>query len=324
MRFFVRRVAQGLLLLLVVSACTYSLTALTPGDPLQGLRLRSDIAPEALDTLRRRHGLDRPLPTRYVSWLAGAVRGDLGYSVSYGQPVLTLLAPRIRNTLLLGVTAMAVAWLVSLPIGLWTAASRRRSLRLASETATSVLLAIPDLVLALVVLLIGLRFSALPAGGMLSERLTEAGTATALIDLARHLLLPTLALALATAPTIVRHVVSSVTEVLASPLVDAARARGVPRGRLLVRHVLPAAANPLLTLFGFSIGTLLSAGFLVEIVMSWPGVGPLALEAILARDLDLVLGVLMASTGLLIVGNLVADLLLHWVDPRLRSGPVAR
>jgi peptide/nickel transport system permease protein len=136
--------------------------------------------------------------------------------------------------------------------------------------------------------------------------------------------LPVLALVLSALPMLVRHVRAAVADVLQAPFVRAARGHGISRRTLLYRYVLRAAANPLITLFGISLGALLSGSLLVEVVMSWPGLGPLLLEAILARDVYVVIGGVLCSTVFLVVGNLFADMLVYWADPRIRSGAAAR
>jgi peptide/nickel transport system permease protein len=131
-------------------------------------------------------------------------------------------------------------------------------------------------------------------------------------------MLPVSVLVLTALPLLVRHVRSAMIGVLEAPFLQAARGHGIPRRRLLYRYALPAAANPLISLFGFSVGTLLSGSLLVEVVMSWPGLGPLLVEAILSRDLYVVIGGVLLSTLFLVIGNLIADLLLYWADPRTR------
>jgi peptide/nickel transport system permease protein len=143
-------------------------------------------------------------------------------------------------------------------------------------------------------------------------------------DLALHMILPVTALVLSALPLLVRHVRAAVADVLNAPFLLAAAGHGIPRRTLLYRYALPAAANPLISLFGFSIGALLSGSLLIEVVMSWPGLGPLLLEAILARDLYVVVGGILFSTFFLVGGNLLADLLLFWADPRIRTESSAR
>ncbi len=317
-RLVLRRAAAGLLLLLGVSVFGFLLAELVPGDPFDPGRLEGR-DPAAIELLRARYGLDRPLPQRYLRWVSLTVRGDLGYSLSFDRPVAEILRVRARNTLLLTGIAVPMAWLLALVAGIWAASRRGRWGRTAFAGATSLLLAVPDLVLALGLLLVAVQSGLLPTGGLRSLDFEALGPLEKARDLAAHLVLPAAALVLSLAPRLARYVQASVAEVLAAPFVDALRAAGIPRRRLLLRYVLPAAGNPLASLVGFSVASLLSASLLVEIVMSWPGLGPALLDAILARDVHLVIGAVLVSTLLLVAGNLIADLLIYALDPRIRS-----
>ena len=316
-RVLAQRLLHGLSLLVGVSVLTFLFTELAPGDFFDGLSLNPEISSTTADEMRSRFGLDDPLPRRYLRWLGSVVRGDLGYSMAYNRPVAPLLWERAKNTLLLTVTATALAWLAAVPLGIW-AAERRGWPRVFFGGVTSFGLAIPDLVLGLAFLMLAVQIDGLPTGGMTSLDFDRMNAWQKLIDLGRHLLLPVAALALTTAPMIARHVQSSVDEILSSPFVRSVRARGVPRRRLLYRYVLPAAANPLISLLGLSVAGLLSASLLIEYIMDWPGIGTLLLQSILARDVYVVIGTVMVSTVLLIGGNLLADVLLLTADPRIR------
>jgi peptide/nickel transport system permease protein len=313
----VRRLLQAGLLLVAVSAGTFLLSEWAPGDFLGELRLDPRLRPETVQALRARHGLDRPLPERYLRWAASVVRGEMGFSFAYGQPAAALVAPRARNTLVLTASATAVAWAVALPLGTWWARRRGALSALVSGTST-LLLAVPDVVISLALLLLALRTGWLPVGGMASLGQEAMSTAARGRDLAAHLALPVLALALSALPALLRHVRAAVAGALEEPFVLAARAHGLPERQVLLGHVLPAAANPLVSLFGLSLAGLLSMSLLVESVMGWPGLGPLLLEAILARDLHLVVAAVLASTLFLLAGNLLSDLLLVALDPRIR------
>jgi peptide/nickel transport system permease protein len=179
------------------------------------------------------------------------------------------------------------------------------------------LLALPDLVIAIALLLVAASSGLLPAGGLRAAGLHDAAGFVLVRDRLRHLALPVLALTLIAAPALVRHVRASMLDALGAPYLLAAAARGVPYRRLLWRSALRAAANPLVTLFGLSFAALFSASMIVEVVMSWPGLGPLILDAVRARDEHLILAGVMLSTVLLLVGNGCADLLLRAVDPRI-------
>jgi len=319
MRYVFRRLAHALFVLAGVSVLSFVFTALAPGDFLNEMKLDPRISPETVAALRDRYGLDRPLPWKYWQWARSVLRGELGYSFAYNSPVASLLWPRVRNTLVLTMTATVSAWLIAVPVGAWSASQRGRWGDRLSAAATTALLVVPELLLGLGLLLFAVRTGYFPAGGMMSPRVADLGPWDRLKDVAWHLVLPATALILLTLPVLVRHVRASFVDTLSAPFVQAARARGVPERRLLFRSVLRAAANPLVSLLGLSIAGLLSTSLVIEALMSWPGLGPLLLDAIASRDLHLVVGAVLCSTLLLLAGNLLADGLLFVTDPRLRS-----
>ena len=318
MRYIGRRLLHGLLLLVGVSVLSFVFAELAPGDYFSELRADPRVSAEAVAALRAQYGLDRPLPVRYAAWVASVLRGDFGYSLAYNSPVGPLLWGRVRATLLLTGTATFLAWLIALPLGIWNATARGTWFDGVSKVVLSFLLAIPDLLLAIVFLMLAVESGWFPTGGMVSPGWASLSGPERVRDVAWHLALPVGVLVLGMLPTLVRHVRASMAEAIDSPFALSARAQGIPRQRLLFRHLLPAAANPLISLAGFSLGTLLSASLLVEVVMGWPGLGPLFVEAIMARDFALVLGVVMLSASFLVVGNLLADILLYRMDPRIR------
>jgi len=319
MRYLVLRVFHAVLLLMAASVLTFLFTALAPGNYFDEMRLNPQISAETVSALKSHYDLDKPLPSRYWVWLTSTMHGDMGYSFAYNSPVLPLLAARARNTLLLSMTATVLSWLIALPLGIWSAEYIARWPDRLVGGASAVLLVIPDIALALGLLMLAVHTRWLPAGGMVSVGRDSLSFAGRMFDLARHMLLPVTILVLSAQPLLVRHVRAAVAETLGAGFILAAEAHGIPRHRLLWRYALPAAANPLLSLFGFSIGALLSGSLLVEVVTSWPGLGPFLLEAILARDLYVVIGGVLLSTLFLVAGNFLADLLLFWADPRIRS-----
>lgn len=259
---------------------------------------------------------------KYLDWLRSVSRGELGFSLAYNRPVASLLWPRALNTLMLTVPATALAWLLAIPLGAWSASARGRWGDRLCALATTALLAVPEPLLAVGLLLLALRTGAFPTGGRLSDGFADMAAWPQAKDSAAHLFLPVTALVLVNLPILVRHVRASLLDVLSTPFILAARARGVPHGRLLFRDALKAAANPLISLFGLSIAALLSTSLVVELVMGWPGLGPLLLDAIAARDLHVVIGAVLCSTLLLLGGNLLADGLLYFADPRVRADDV--
>src|SRR6266446_3422164 len=281
-RFLLRRLAHAAFVLFGVSVLAFFFSTFAPGNYLDDMRLNPQISAEQLSALRADYQLDRPMPVRYMRWAGAVLHGDLGLSFAYNTAVGPLLWPRARNTLLLTGTATLLVWM-------------------------------------LVLLLLAVRSGWLPTGGMVSVGSDGFSAARRVRDVAWHMVLPVAVLVASALPVLLRHVRAAVAEALEAPFLRAAEAQGISRWRLLYRYALPATAHPLIVLFGFTVGTLLSASLLVEVVMSWPGLGPFLLEAILARDLYVVIGGVLLSTLFLVAGNLVADLLLYWADPRIRA-----
>lgn len=319
MSYLLYRVMHGAFVLVAVSILAFLLLHLAPGEFFSDIRLNPQISPTTVDALRAQYGLDRALPAQYGLWLKSVLQGDFGYSFAYNQPVSAILWPRVLNTLLLNTVALTAAWLFALLLGAWTAARPAGWADRLCAVGTSTLLVIPDVMIALALLMIAVRTRRLPAGGMISLETTGAMGWSQLVDLSRHLFLPVLTIVLGTFPFLYRLVRSSMAEALTSPFVRAARGYGLRRNQILLQQVFPAAANPIISLFGFSFGTLLSASLLVEVVFSWPGLGPILIESILARDVYIIVGVVMLSAALVIIGNLFADILLYWNDPRIQA-----
>src|SRR5205809_2095145 len=278
MRYLAHRLCHGLFLLLGASALSFVFFELAPGDFFDEMRLNPQISPETVAALRRQYGMDRPLPARYLLWLQSVLKGEFGFSFAYNRPAASLLWVRARNTLFLTGAATLLSWLIAIPLGVWSAAYQGRWGDRLCAAGMSALLVIPDLLLALGLLLLAVRTMYFPTGGMVSPGFADFGLWHKVEDIGSHFFLPVSALVLGSLPVLVRHVRAGMIEVLASPFVHAARAHGIPRQRLLFRHALPAAANPLISLFGFSVAGLLSASLLIEAIMSWPGLGPLLLE----------------------------------------------
>jgi peptide/nickel transport system permease protein len=317
-RYFFGRIGHALLVLLGVSLLSFVLAEAAPGSYIDELRLDPRISPETIAAMRARYGADRPISEKYLHWLRSVSRGEFGFSVTYNGPVAPLLWPRVRNTLLLTVTATVAAWLIAVPVGTWAASRKGRWPDTVTAAGTTVLLSIPELLLGLGLLLLAVKTGYFPTGGIVSvgfERLDAWGKTK---DVVSHFVLPVTALILIELPILVRHVRASLIDVLRAPFIQAARASGISESRLLFRHALRAAANPLLALLGLSVAGLLSASLVIETILSWPGLGPLLLEAVAARDLHLVVGAVTCSTVLLVCGNLLADGLLYLADPRIR------
>jgi peptide/nickel transport system permease protein len=316
--FIGRRLVRAILLLIGVSVLCFLFTEMAPGSFFDEMRLNPQISPETIAALRSHYGLDQPLLVRYGRWMKSALHADLGFSIAYNTPVVPLLWSRAKNTLLLTTTALLLTWIISIPLGVWSANRRGGLLDKTVTLMSSFLVSVPELVIAVALLAIAVRWRILHVGGMVSVDFEGFSAWAKLQDVVLHLALPALILVLCETAVIVRHIRASVLEVLSTQFVQSARGLGIGQARLLFRHVLPVAANPAISLLGFSLAGLLSGSMVVEVVCGWPGLGPLILEATLSRDLYLVIGGIMFSALFMVGGTLVADMLLLVSDPRIR------
>ncbi len=298
--WLLRRLLHSVALLFAVSVFSFLLAHFAPGGFFDDLQLNPQISPETVRQLRHRYGLDRPLPLQYAKWAASAARGDFGASLAWQQPVAPILLPRLRHTLQLTGTAAALAWLCGLPLGLLAARKRRGLLSRLGVTISSMLLVTPELLLILVLMLAAIR---LGFPGLLTSFALPLGVLVAGMF-----------------PLVFLHTRSATLEVLDAAFIRSARAHGIRGTRLWLVYILPAAGNPLISLFGLSLGGLVGASLVVETVLSRPGLGSLFLDAIANRDLDVVTAVMLLSAACLIGGNLLADAILAWNDPRIASG----
>jgi peptide/nickel transport system permease protein len=319
MRFLARRLFHSVCLLFGISLLSFVFLQLAPGSFFDEMRLNPQISRETVAQLSKQYGLDQSLPARYFSWLKSVAKGDFGISFAYNVPVAPLIWGRARNTLMLTGLAMMLSWMIALPIGVLSAGERHRWIDHAGSLLTSLLLVTPDLLLALGLLWLALRTHWFQAGGMLSLKSANENAWMRFKDLAQHLFAPALVLVLGSLPVLLRHTRAATIDALQAPYIRAARSHGIPYCRILFRHALPAAAAPLISLAGLSLASLLSASLLIEVVMNWPGLGPLLLEAIQARDVYVVIGTVMLSALFLLGGMLFTDFLLFLADPRIRT-----
>lgn len=316
-RYLLRRLGFALLLVLVVSSASLLLTTLAPGDITSEQALLLD--PAALAKRRAELGLDRPLAVQYLAWLRGAVQLDFGLSLLYSRPVSTLVGERALNTAVLAAVALVLATAIGLPLGVYSG-SRSRGLGRAAVRVLSILaLSIPPLIGSLALVFLAARTGWLPVGGMTSSGGIDLTWAQWLADLARHLPIPALALALPMAATLERLQSQAIEKAVREPFVTASRARGVGPVLAIVRHAWPVSLRSVLGLYGVMIGSLFSGSFVVEVVTSWPGLGRLMYDALRARDLYLVAGCAASGAFFLAAGTWIADALLAIADPRVRS-----
>ncbi len=318
LRYLLRRLVLGLLLILLVASGAFMLTRLAPGDITSEL-VPTGASPQAIARERARYGLNRSIGEQYVEWLGRGARLDFGRSFLYGRPVRDLLGERAANTATLAAASLLLATAVGLPLGVLSGSRRGGLLPALVRAASLVFVSAPPLVLSLALALVAMRTGWFPVGGMASLNLADAGLVSRAGDLAWHLTLPALALALPIAAGLERLQSQAIAETLGAPFIVAAAAHGVPWRRIVWRHALRGALRPVVGVYGIVIGSLFSGSFAVEIVTAWPGLGRLLYDALLARDLYLVAGCAAVGSLFLAAGTLAADLALLFVDPRLRE-----
>ncbi|BFM40616.1 ABC transporter permease [Synechocystis sp. LKSZ1] len=315
-----KRCAQGLLTLLLASLLSFIIIQLAPGSYLDTLQQNPKISPETLNQLKVQFGLDQPWYIQYGRWLWQVVtQFNFGQSFVYNRSVASLLVERIPATLLLALTSILLTWAIALPLGIISAVKQNtwldRGLRVLSYLGQG----FPSFITALLLLILAQNLSPLlPVGNMTSLNYAEFSPLQKVLDILWHLILPTLALSITSFAGLQRLMRGQLLDVLRQDYIQTARAKGLPENRVLYVHALRNAINPLITLLGFEFASLLSGAFIAEFFFNWPGLGRLILQAVTAQDLYLVMGSLIMGAAMLIVGNLLADLLLQWVDPRIQ------
>jgi peptide/nickel transport system permease protein len=319
-RFLARRLLFALFLVVAVSSAALFLTRLAPGDVTS--QLGPFASPAEIARVRAEYGLDRPAVEQWAEWTGRALRFEFGDSFLYNRPVRGLIGRAAANTAVLAVVALTLATVLGIPLGVFTG-SRSGPAATLVRAASLVCISIPPLLTSLLLVFVASRTRWFPTGGMTSVQALDLPMSAWLADVASHLPLPALALALPIAATFERLQSQSMSDALHQPFLLAAIARGVPARDLIVRHAWPVSVRPICAVYGIAIGALLSGSFVVEYVTAWPGLGRLMFEALRARDIYLVAG--CAATGglFLAFGSLVGDLLLAAADPRAREAQAA-
>ena len=316
--FILRRLLQVIPLLLGISALTFGLMQLAPGDYLSTQGENPGISTETIETMRRNFGLDKPWYVQYGLYLRNVfLRFDFGQSFSRHQPVFAVLREGMLNTLLLAVAAAIVTWGLAIPLGVWAAVRQYSWVDKLLSLAAFVWLSMPEVLSGLLFLFLAANTGWFPVGGMRSMDWESLDTIGKVVDVGHHLVLPALVVGLIPLASRMRQMRGNLLDVLRLDYVTTARAKGLDERTVIFKHAVRNALNPLITLFGFTIGALLSGAFVAEIIFAWPGLGRITYEAIQSRDQYLVLGAVLMASSMLILGNLIADLLLAAADPRI-------
>ncbi len=318
--YVVKRVLQALLTLLLASALSFFIIQLAPGDYLSTLKTNPKISPERIEELRVQFGLGLPWIEQYKRWLWQVVsKGNFGQSFVYQRSVASLLWERIPPTLLLAIASLIVTWAIAIPLGIVAAVKQNRPVDRILQVLSYTGQGFPSFITALLLLILAQNISPLfPVGDMTSINHDDLSPFGKFLDIAWHMVLPTIALSITSFAGLQRITRGELLDVLRQDYIQTARAKGLPENRVIYVHALRNAVNPLITLLGFELAGLLSGAFIAEFFFNWPGLGRLILQAVTAQDLYVVMASLVMGAVMLIVGNLLADLLLKVVDPRIR------
>jgi peptide/nickel transport system permease protein len=318
--FLLRRLLALVPLVLAVTFVTQALLILAPGDFLSQLRANPAISEATINQLRTQYHLDTEnVFVRYWYWLSGVLQGDFGYSFRYQAPVAQLIMDRLFNTLILALGSLAISYGLAIPLGVISAVKKDSVFDRAAGFVSFLGLSMPGVFYSLLMLLLAAKTGWFPVGGIHNQVYWDQFTfAQKVQDTLQHLILPATVLGTIGMAQYMRQMRGEMIETLSKDYIRTAKAKGLSRRQVLFRHALGNAINPLITLFGFSLAYLLAGAILVEFVFSWPGMGRLTLEALTVQDEPVVMANGLMLTVMLVVGSLISDVLLAWVDPRIR------
>jgi peptide/nickel transport system permease protein len=317
-RFLTRRLAHGVIILVGLSVLMFTLLVFTPGDPVELIATSNpDVRPEDIKALRQYYGLDDPAYVRYFKWLRSVVKGDLGYSRTYGTPVAKIIGERLKNTLQLVAFAVILAFVVGVAAGIYSALHQYSAADYAVTVVAFAGHSVPVFWQGIVFILIfAVWIPWFPAGGMMTPGVAPGWPA--IWDRVLHLVLPVVVLATFNTAGWARYMRSSMLEVIRQDYVRTARAKGNPEPVVINRHALRNALIPIITLVALSIPATLGGALLTETVFSWPGMGLLFYQAVLGHDYNVAMAVLLFLALLTVLFNLVADVTYAIADPRIR------
>lgn len=322
--FILRRLAIMVPTLVLVSFLTFFIIQLPPGDYLTSYMANLTMSGETVSLervaqMRQEYGLDKPFLVQYVRWVGGMLTGDFGQSFIYNKKVSALIWERIGLTVFISLLSMVVVWIIALPIGIYSATRQYGIMDYVATFFGLVGMSVPAFLFALVLLFFSNRCFGTSLGGLFSDQYIAAPWSWAkLVDLLKHLWVPVLLLAFSGTGGMIRTVRANLLDQLQMPYVDAARSKGLPEWKLIIKYPVRIAINPLVSTIGWMLPAMISGAVIVDVVLNLPTTGPLMLEALQVQDMYLAGSFVMLLSCLTMIGTLVSDILLAWVDPRIR------
>lgn len=320
--YILRRLYQLIPLMVGITFLSFMIIQLAPGDYLDQLRMNPQISEKTLNDLVKLYGLDQPVLVQYIKWLINALKFNLGFSFSYQMPVLDLIKERVFNTLLLSIISGLIAWFLAIPLGIFAALKPNSLLDRLIQLFSFTFMSMPGFFFAFLMLFVAVKTGIFPTGGAYSPNYDQLSFFEKIVDRIWHVSLPAFVIGVGSLAGLVRLVRSTMIQQLQSEYVLFAKAKGLSERDVVIKHALKNALNPFITMLGFEIASLLSGSALIEIIINYPGMGMLMLDAVLSQDLYLVMGGLYIGAIMLIIGNLIADILLAKLDPRIRQREV--
>jgi peptide/nickel transport system permease protein len=322
--YLARRLILALLTTWAVSIMSFIIIELPPGDYITSYIAQMSssgglVSEQEAQALRREYGLDQPLWIRYLRWMRLVLQGNFGVALEWGKPVAEVIGDRLWLTMVVSLAAIVLTWLLALPIGIYSAVRQYSPGDYVATFLGFLGLAIPSFMLALVIMYLGFRLFGVSLGGLFSDEFAEAPWSLARTwDLLKHLPLPALILGLAGTAQLIRIMRANLLDELGKPYVMTARARGLPEWRVILKYPVRVALNPFASTVGYLLPFVVSGSIIVSLVLSLPTVGPVLLKALVAQDMFLAGTIVLLLGVLTVVGTFLSDLLLMWIDPRIR------
>ncbi|MGC8779480.1 MAG: ABC transporter permease [Anaerolineae bacterium] len=325
LNYILRRLGYAMIMIVLVSFVSFVIIKLPPGDfltqKMEQLRARGDRSAEArIEEYRIRYGLDRPFLEQYTGWVTKFIRGDFGESFEYERPVKDLLGERLTMTVILALATLIVTWVLAIPLGVYSAVKQYSIGDQLISIFSFIGLGMPGFLLALLILYFAIVVLNQEATGLFSQQYVDAPWSVGrVIDLLKHLWIPALVSAVTGTGGLVRIMRGNLLDTLGQPFVEAARARGLKNSTVIWKHAVRMAINPLIVIFGSeAFPNIITGNALVSIVLNLPTIGPMFVESLRRLDMYMAGTCIVFFTMLLLIGNLMADLMLAWVDPRIR------
>ena len=324
-RYVLKLLLQMVPLLIGITIISFAMMHLAPGGPMAVAvgdeEMQASLTPEQVDRIRARYGLDQPIHIQYFRWVSNMARGDFGTSFTQNRPVGTIILERLPNTLYLMFVVIVLAYLIAIPIGVWSAIRQYSVFDMSVTTLAFWGQAMPNFWLALLLIFtFAIRYPGIPTSGMATYGvdLSTSGFVEVLFDRLRHFILPVTVLTAQRTTALTRYMRSSMLDVIRLDYVRTARAKGLAERAVLYRHALKNAILPVITLAGFTLSQLFSGSVIVERIFSWPGLGNLSIQAIFQRDYAIIMAFVTIGALLTVTGMLLVDIAYAYVDPRIR------